>query len=82
MNELKSYIHKDKKVSIQKQCDLLGVPISSFYYKPKGESNENLKIMRHMDDEFLEHPTHGVLQIQDFLFALGYIINAKRVRRL
>jgi putative transposase len=46
------------------------------------ESEENLQIMRLMDEEFLEHPTHGVLQMQDFLFALGFIVNTKRVRRL
>lgn len=82
MSELKSYIHKDEKISLQKQCNLLGVARSSFYHKSKGESEENLAIMRHIDDEFLEHPTHGVLQIQDFLIALGYTVNAKRVRRL
>jgi putative transposase len=38
--------------------------------------------MRLMDEEFLDHPTHGVLQMQDFLFALGLIMNIKRVRRL
>ena len=38
--------------------------------------------MRLMDEEFLEHPTHGVLQMQDFLFTLGFIVNPKRIRRL
>src|SRR5690606_17861527 len=28
------------------------------------------------------HPTHGVLQMQDYLFALGLLVNVKRVRRL
>ncbi|MBZ4677005.1 MAG: family transposase [Anaerophaga sp.] len=82
MNELKYYIHKDETISLQKQCDLVGVARSSFYHKSKGESEENLAIMRHIDNEFLEHPTHGVLQIQDFLIALGYTVNVKRVRRL
>lgn len=35
-----------------------------------------------MDEEHIEHPTHGVLQMQDFLFALGMHVNEKRVRRL
>jgi putative transposase len=38
--------------------------------------------MRLMDEEFLDHPTHGVLQMQDFLVALGFIMNIKRIRRL
>ncbi len=38
--------------------------------------------MRYIDEEFISHPTHGVLQIQDFLFALGYIVNVNRVHSL
>ena len=38
--------------------------------------------MRILDEEFLEHPTHGVLQMQDFLFSFGFLINPKRIRRL
>jgi len=34
-----------------------------------------------MDEEFLEHPTHGVFQMQDFLLASGLVVNHKRVRR-
>jgi putative transposase len=47
-----------------------------------GESEENLRIMRLMDEEFHEHPTHGVIQMQDFLFALMFTVNQKRIRRL
>jgi putative transposase len=46
------------------------------------ESEENLSIMRHMDEHFLSHPTHGVLQMQDYLFLVGFMVNHKRVRRL
>jgi putative transposase len=82
MTELKSYISTDDDLSIRQQCELLDIASSSYYYKPKGESSENQEIMRLMDEEFLEHPTHGVLQIQDFLFAMGFLVNPKRVRRL
>jgi putative transposase len=47
-----------------------------------GESQENLNIMRQIDEHHLEHPTHGVLQIRDFLRLNGFTIGAKRVRRL
>ncbi len=75
-------IGKDKELSIRRQCELLGVGRSTVYYRPKGESEENLKIMRLLDERHLDHPTHGVLQMQDFLFALGILVNVKRVRRL
>jgi putative transposase len=35
-----------------------------------------------MDGHYLDHPTHGVLQMQDFLFLYGFVVNHKRVRRL
>lgn len=82
MKELKMYIANDKNISIRKQCELLDVSRSNLYYAPIGESELNLKTMRLMDEEFLVHPTHGVLQMQDFLVALGFIMNIKRIRRL
>jgi putative transposase len=82
MNELKSYISDKEQLSIRKQCELLDINRSNVYYKEKGESEENLQIMRFMDEEFMEHPTHGVLQMQDFLFLLNFIVNTKRIRRL
>jgi len=69
-------------VSIRKQCELLSVHKSSLYYSPKGESQENLKIMRIMDEHYLSHPTEGVINVQDLLLGLGFLVNHKRVRRL
>ena len=82
MKELQLYIANDKNISIRKQCELLDVSRSNLYYEPIGESELNLKTMRLMDEEFLVHPTHGVLQMQDFLVSLGFIMNIKRIRRL
>lgn len=82
MKELQLYIVNDKNISIRKQCELLDVSRSNLYYEPIGESELNLRTMRLMDEEFLIHPTHGVLQMQDFLVALGFIMNIKRIRRL
>ena len=82
MKELKGYISNNEKLSVRKQCDLLSLSRSSVYYKEVGESEENLRIMRLMDEEFHEHPTHGVIQMQDFLFAFMFTVNQKRIRRL
>lgn len=82
MSELKLYISDKEELSIRKQCELLDINRSNVYYQEKGESEENLQIMRLMDEEFLGHPTHGVLQMQDFLFSLNFIVNTKRIRRL
>lgn len=82
MKELQSYISYNKSFSKRKQCELLGLSRSNLYYKEVGESEENLLIMRQMDEEFLDHPTHGVIQMQDFLFGLSFVVNQKRIRRL
>ena len=82
MKEVLSYVAENEKISIRSQCELLEVNRSSVYYKPVPESEENLAIMRLMDEHYLEHPTHGVLQMQDYLFLCSFIVNTKRVRRL
>ena len=82
MKEVLSYIEENEDISIRGQCELLEVNRSTVYYKPAPESEENLAIMRLMDEHYLEHPTHGVLQMQDYLFLCSFIVNTKRVRRL
>lgn len=82
MNELKSFISEYEELSIRSQCQLIGLCRSNYYYETKPESEENLKIMEQIDTHHLKHPTHGVLQIQDFLFLIGFTVNHKRVRRL
>lgn len=69
-------------LSQRRQCELLGLNRSNLYYKRVEEKPENLKIMRLMDEENLKHPTKGVEQMVDFLFALNIIVGPKRVRRL
>ena len=82
MNQRRNLIDNQDKLSVRRQCDLLTVHRSGFFYKPKGEKPENLEIMRLMDEHYIKHPTEGVLRMQDFLFAMGFLVNHKRVRRL
>jgi len=82
MKELQSYVTENEKISIRHQCELIEISRSTVYYEPVGESEENLKIMRMMDENYLVHPTAGVLQMQDYLFLYGFLVNHKRVRRL
>lgn len=82
MNQRRNLVDNQHELSVRKQCDLLSVHKSSLYYAPKGESQENLEIMRIMDEHYLKHPTEGVIRMQDLMFALGFVVNHKRVRRL
>ena len=82
MIQRRNLVDNQHRLSIRKQCDLLSVHRSGIYYAPKGESTENLEIMRLMDEHYLKHPSEGVIRMQDFLFAMGIVANHKRVRRL
>lgn len=69
-------------LSIIKQCELLEVSRSSWYYEALGESELNLKLMRLIDEQFLETPYYGARQMARHLRRQGYGVNRKRIRRL
>ena len=69
-------------LSIAKQCKLLEISRSSWYYAAVGESEENLKLMELMDKQFLETPYYGARQMARYLRRQGYRVNRKRTRRL
>ena len=73
---------RHKTLSIRKQCEILSVPRSSFYYQPVAEKPENVKMMEIMDKHLLKHPTEGVLSMVDMLKDMGYPVGPKRIRRL
>ncbi len=70
------------RLSIAKQCRLLSISRSSFYYEPKGETTQNLVLMHLIDEQFLETPFYGVRQMTWHLRAQGHLVNEKRIRRL
>lgn len=82
LDEHRELVSDNEAISVRNQCELLGLNRSGIYYEPKQESALNLSIMDSLDKEHLEHPTHGVLQLQDYLFTLGFQVNHKKVRRL
>ena len=74
---------KNKCLSIEEQCYALGLPYSTYYYKPlEGKSDSNLEIMRKIDHQYTEHPSMGARQMVDYLKAEGFKVGRKLVRRL
>jgi putative transposase len=71
-----------KTLNIKAQLKLVGISRSSFYYVPKGESEEDLEILRLLDEQYFKTPFYGVLRLTALLVGLGYKIGRKRVRRL
>ncbi len=71
-----------ESLSIQRQCELLGVSRSSHYYHPRPESAQNLELMRLMDVQFMKTPFYGVRRMHQYFLGRGYVVNIKRIRRL
>ena len=75
-------IGDDKILSIRKQCKILRISRSSFYYQPKEASSETLAIMNRMDELFMAYPFFGSRQMVNCLQREGICIGRHRVRRL
>ena len=60
-------IERDGLLSLSRQCALLKVSRSSQYYRPKGESAENLALMRRMDELHMAYPFYGSRQMMRHL---------------
>lgn len=69
-------------LSIVKQCELLDLSRSSYYYKLCPESTENLQLMRILDELYLDDPSKGARLLHQDLLEKGFLVNIKRVRRL
>ena len=70
------------ELSVRRQCRILHMRRSSYYYQPVGESPFNLKVMRKIDELFMECPFYGSRQMRDSLRDLDYAVGRKRVQRL
>jgi len=71
-----------KVIPITRQCDLLSLPRSSFYYRPVEVSGFNLRLMKLIDRHYTDNPSWGVPRITEWLKRQGFKVNRKRVARL
>jgi len=62
---------------VEQQCELLGVPRSTYYYQPRPESAENLRLLRRLDELYLQRPFFGSRRM-----AVTLKVNRKRIQRL
>src|SRR3954451_25168285 len=70
------------QLSIRRQCELLGLNRSSYYLAPAVESEENLRLMRLIDRQFMTTPFYGSRRMTASLERSGETVNRKRVQRL
>jgi putative transposase len=73
---------QNRRLSVARQCELAGMSRSSWYYRPRGESERNLALMRLIDQLYLEMPWYGSRQMTRELRRAGHRVGRKRVRRL
>lgn len=70
------------QLSIVQQCELLGLARSTYYYAPVPESEENLHLMRLLDEQYTRTPFYGTRKMTAWLNTQGYPVERKRVTRL
>ena len=72
----------DPEISVRRQCELLGVNRAGLYYEPLGESEENLRLLRLLDEQYTRAPFYGSRKMTEWLRTKGFEVNRKRVSRL
>ena len=72
----------NQQLSVSRQCEMAGVSRSSYYYQPTPISQEELELMRKIDELYLQNPSSGSRTIVRQLDRQGITANRKRVQRL
>ena len=71
-----------REISVSRQCRYLGISRSTLYYKKRRKGEKDYKMMREMDEFYMEHPTSGVRTMRNHLRDKGYEVGTKHVRSL
>jgi len=70
------------EIPITRQCELLGVSRSGYYYEPRPESEKNICLMRRIDEIYTKLPYYGAPKITAQLRREGEAVNHERIERL
>jgi len=61
------------QIPVTRQCELLGISRSSYYYRSTGDNSYNLALMRLIDEEYTRNPIYGVARMTAVLRRKRYI---------
>lgn len=75
-------VDRSDPLAVVRPCQLLDVSRSTFYYQRQVVSNEDLELLRLLDECYLQHPYYGSRRIRDWLEDHDRPVNRKRVQRL
>jgi putative transposase len=71
-----------KMLTVARQCDLLNLSRSSYYYVSGKDDRYNRLLMNLIDEQYTRMPFYGVAKMTAWLHRQGHFVNPKRVRRL
>jgi putative transposase len=72
----------NKRVSLRRQCLLLGLNRSGLYYRARPPDPRDRELMNLLDAEHTRHPFYGVLKMRQFLLSRGWRVGQDKVRSL
>jgi putative transposase len=78
----RTLIGTEDEPSLRRQCELLEISRTAYYYEPCPETDQNLELMRRLDELHLENPVYGSRRLTVMLNREGRAVNRKRVGRL
>jgi len=82
LDQRRNMVDRGMHISMSRQCELLCIHRSGLYYRPLAESEENLLLMRFLDEQYLKTPFYGCRRLTKWLNKQGHKVNRKRVKRL
>lgn len=75
-------VEPDGPLSIRRQCELIALARSSLYYKAKPRPEEELRLMKAIDELHLQRPFYGSRRVVATLKADGWAVGRTRIMRL
>jgi len=83
VNDKRGLIEPDHPVlSVRRQCELIGLNRSTYYYEPAKETPLNLFLMRLIDEQYMKTPFYGYPKMTEYLRNQGYWVSTNRTSRL
>jgi len=81
LNERRQLVEqKNATLSQREQCRLLELHRSGLYYQPKGPNEEDLLLMRAIDEEYLKNPYYGKRRMTVEMKKRGFFVGVKKIR--
>ena len=75
-------IESNEKLSQTRQCQLLSLARSTFYYQPQSLDNEKLALLRKLDEQYLKTPQYGARSYATWFVRQGISIGRKRTANM